>query len=254
MNQKKRPRKKGATAAVLCFVAAIAIVGTYTLKDYRKSQQEIARSQEEKSAKEETTQKHAKEQTQSANANDIVNESPAETNANEQDGTLEKEPQDTQESGKTESVATGNSASTKNVNFQSTDKLLWPISGNVCMSYSMDKTVYFQTLDQYKYNPAMIISGAEGDQVIASAPGIVKSIDESAQTGTTVNVDMGNGYELLYGQLENVAVKTGDYVQAKTVLGYVNKPTKYYSVEGTNVYFEMRKDGQPINPADFLVE
>ena len=64
------------------------------------------------------------------------------------------------------------------------------------MSYSMDKTVYFSTLDQYKYNPAMIISGAEGDQVISAAPGIVKSIDVTAQTGTTVNVDLGNGYEL----------------------------------------------------------
>ena len=66
------------------------------------------------------------------------------------------------------------------------------------MNYSMDKTVYFQTLDQYKYNPALIISGAEGDQVISSAPGIVKSIDVTAETGTTVNDDIGNGYELFY--------------------------------------------------------
>lgn len=252
MNQKKRPRKKGATAAVLCFVAAIAIVGTYTLKDYRKTQQEIARSQEELSAKEEE-QNQTKEQSQAANTNEIVNEAAYDTEEKEQENVSEGK-QDLQEGQTKESVTTGNSKTTKNVNFQSSDKLLWPISGSVCMSYSMDKTVYFQTLDQYKYNPAMIISGAEGDQVIASAPGIVKSIDESAQTGTTVNVDMGNGYELFYGQLDNVAVKTGDYVEAKTVLGYVKKPTKYYSVEGTNVYFEMRKDGQPIDPADFLVE
>ena len=31
-------------------------------------------------------------------------------------------------------------------------------------------------------------------------------------------------------------------------------PTIYYSVEGCNVYFEMRKDGQPVNPMDYLVE
>ena len=36
------------------------------------------------------------------------------------------------------------------------------------------------------------------------------------------------------------------------MIGYVSKPTKYYSVEGTNVYFEMRKDGQPINPLDYM--
>jgi len=49
-------------------------------------------------------------------------------------------------------------------------------------------------------------------------------------------------------------VKVGDYVEAKTVLGYVSQPTKYYSVEGCNVYFEMRKDGQPVNPVEYMEE
>ena len=108
--------------------------------------------------------------------------------------------------------------------------------------------------DRYKYNPAVIIEGAEGDQVLCGAPGIVKSIDVSAQTGTTVNVDIGNGYELLYGQLKEVPVKVGDYVEAKSVLGYVSQPTKYYSKEGCNVYFEMRKDGQPVNPVEYTAD
>ena len=116
----------------------------------------------------------------------------------------------------------------------------------------MDKSIYFSTLDQYKYNPALIISGTLNDNVIAAAPGIVKSIDSLRETGTTVTVDMGNGYECLYGQLKEVKVKVGDYVEAKDVIGYVNEPTKYYSVEGANLYFEMRKDGQPVNPMDFM--
>ena len=141
-----------------------------------------------------------------------------------------------------------------NINFTEDSYILWPVNGAVIMSYSMDKTVYFQTLDQYKYNPAVIIEGAEGDQVLCGAPGIVKSIDVSAQTGTTVNVDIGNGYELLYGQLKEVPVKVGDYVEAKSVLGYVSQPTKYYSKEGCNVYFEMRKDGQPVNPVEYTAD
>lgn len=67
-------------------------------------------------------------------------------------------------------------------------------------------------------------------------------------------MDMGNGYEAIYGQLKEVPVHVGDTVEAKTVLGYLSEPTKYYSVEGCNLYFEMRKDGQPINPNDFLGE
>ena len=114
--------------------------------------------------------------------------------------------------------------------------------------------IYFKTLDQYKYNPAMIIAGAQGDQVIAGVSGIIKSIDNSAQTGTTVNVDFGNGYEAFYGQLISLEVKTGDYVDATTTLGYINEPTKYYSSEGSNLYFEMRKDGQPVDPKLYLTE
>lgn len=132
---------------------------------------------------------------------------------------------------------------------------MWPIeNGEVILNYSMDKTVYFPTLDQYKYNPAMIIKGAAGTQVMSVARGVVKSIDVTSQTGTTVTVDMGNGYEAIYGQLKEVPVHVGDTVEAKTVLGYLSEPTKYYSVEGCNLYFEMRKDGQPINPNDFLGE
>ena len=37
---KKNGKKKAAAAAVICFVAAIAITGTYTFNDYKKSQSE----------------------------------------------------------------------------------------------------------------------------------------------------------------------------------------------------------------------
>ena len=38
------------------------------------------------------------------------------------------------------------------LDFTDSDTLVWPIVGNVLVNYSMDKTVYFATLQQYKYN------------------------------------------------------------------------------------------------------
>ena len=72
MNKRQRParKRKGATAAVVvCFVAAIAIVGTYTFRDYRKTQQEqqLAQAEETNETKEEKTE----EPTETAN-NDLV--------------------------------------------------------------------------------------------------------------------------------------------------------------------------------------
>lgn len=256
MNQRQKPsqKKKGATvAAVLCFVAAIAIVGTYTFNDYKKTQQkeQLARIEETNDTEEKEVEEPAEE------ANNLVisnqNESPAEDEQDQADNQAGGQTDGTVGTTGTSGVqdTAGNSAS---ISFSEDSKLLWPVNGTILMSYSMDKTVYFSTLDQYKYNPAVIISGAEGDQVICGTTGVVKSIDVTAETGTTVNVDIGNGYELFYGQLKEVPVKVGDYVEAKTVLGYVSQPTKYYSVEGCNVYFEMRKDGQPVNPVEYLEE
>ena len=44
------------------------------------------------------------------------------------------------------------------------------------------------------------------------------------------------------------------YLEAGNVIGYLEIPTKYYSLEGCNLYFEMLKDGQPVNPMDYLAE
>ena len=240
---------KGATvAAVLCFVAAIAIVGTYTFSDYKRIQRE---EQFAKAVEDDTKEEEKEEPAEEANNLVFKQEEPE----------VEEEPEELEMPDPTENtdsnLRTGvqsTAGSSTSINFSEDSKLLWPVNGSILMSYSMDKTVYFSTLDQYKYNPAVIISGAEGDQVLCGTTGIVKSIDITAETGTTVNVDIGNGYELFYGQLKEVPVNVGDYVEAKSVLGYVSQPTKYYSVEGCNVYFEMRKDGQPVNPVEYLEE
>lgn len=244
--QKQKRNRKATLAAVLCFVAAIAIVGTYTMRDYKtvKKEGELAKAQleEQKKALEEASQEA------SGNAQkDSASESGTDGAGNNgnQDG-------NSQTNGSQQAARTAGSASS--VNFTSDSKMIWPVSGTVLINYSMDKTVYFATLDQYKYNPALVISGAEGDQVLCGAPGIIKSIDVTAQTGTTVTVDLGNGYEVLYGQLKEVPVKVGDQVEAKSILGYIGQPTKYYSVEGCNVYMELRKDGTPVNPVDYMTK
>lgn len=252
MNDKQTPslKKRGATvAAVLCFVAVIAIVGTYTWSGYSK------KKQADKLAKTETEMTNDKEDSKETDGLVIDNrkttvdsgdETKTTTDATDGVNTSEDGTQ-TQQTQTTEGTAAS-------LNFTEDSTLLWPSngSGSVLMNYSMDKTVYFETLDQYKYNPAMIITESVGDEVICSAAGLIKNIDVTAQTGTTVNVDLGNGYELIYGQLTEVPVNVGDYVDAGSVIGYVSQPTKYYSKEGSNLYFEMRKDGLPVNPEDYM--
>lgn len=274
MNNKKRAPKKRWGAKIglaVCMAAAVVLTGVYTFNQYKSNvRKEMEKIEEESQAKiDEFKSADAGNLTEEyAPYNEWENESDTQEdtanspdtgmdmgtqNAADTDSMNGTETQNTEDGTSGETADTQETAGTGNqINFSENDTLIWPVSGAVLMNYSMDKTVYFSTLDQYKYNPALIIGGAVNDQVISAGKGLVKSIDRTPQLGTTVTVDMGNGYEAIYGQLQNVQVKTGDQVQAKTVLGYLAEPTRYYSVEGCNLYFELRKDGQPIDPTQFL--
>lgn len=139
-----------------------------------------------------------------------------------------------------------------NYNFPTQMELSWPLYGNLIMNYSMDKTIFFETLGQYRYNPALIIDAEVGSQVYASANGIVKEIYSSTELGNVVVMDIGDGYELTYGQLDNVVVNQGDIVSLGAPIGTVANPSVYYSSEGSNLYFKMTKDGEAVNPMDVL--
>jgi len=147
---------------------------------------------------------------------------------------------------------TTKSSSTKALNFQAESKMSWPIAGNVLINYSMDSTVYFATLNQYKYNAALIIQGDVNSKVASAADGIVEEIYTDEETGISLKVDLGNGYKAIYGQLKEITVKQGDTVSKGSIIGYVSEPTKYYSIEGSNLFFKVTKDDTPVNPLNFL--
>ena len=138
------------------------------------------------------------------------------------------------------------------VQFSEDTTLSWPAAGTILMDYSMDGTVYFKTLNEYKYNPALIIGSEVGNPVVASARGIVENIAVNEETGTTLTMNIGNDYELIYGELKEVAVSEGEVVEQGQLLGYVSEPTKYYCEEGSNLYFAMKKDGQIVDPCLYL--
>ena len=70
MNKRPKPsRKRGASVGIaICFAAAVAIVGTYTLKSYQESDRQEARTMDETDSDKNKT----KVQTKSANTDKLV--------------------------------------------------------------------------------------------------------------------------------------------------------------------------------------
>lgn len=136
----------------------------------------------------------------------------------------------------------------RKLGFSSDQGLIRPVAGEVLIPYSMDRTVYFTTLDHYKYNPATIYQVAEGTQVLACAEAQVAAIFNDSEIGQAVTLDLGNGYQVVYGQLQGINVAEGDYVAPGQIIGTVAAPTIYYSLEGSNLYFLLEQDGAALDP------
>ena len=180
-----------------------------------------------------------------------VSENSSGSESNENTETTNVESAVSDEIGETKDV----SASAVNlpvVNFSEDTLMEWPVNGNILLDYSMDQTTYFPTLDQYKLSPAISVGAVEGAPVVAAVNGTVYSVEQNAQTGTTLTMELGNGYQAVYGQLTDLTVSEGDTVKKGTTIGYIAQPTKYYSTEGTNLYFAMRKNCEPIDPIEYL--
>lgn len=126
--------------------------------------------------------------------------------------------------------------------------LLWPVKGEVILKYSMNNSVYFKTLAQYKCNPGIVISAKTGSQVKAAADCRVTRIEKSDELGTVVTTDIGDKYTVSYGQLDNISVTKGDELKEGDVIGTIAEPTKYYTEEGSNLYFQVKEADKTVDP------
>lgn len=150
----------------------------------------------------------------------------------------------------TASEAAASAAAT--ASYDGSAKISWPVQGNVVMEYSMDTTTYFKTLDQYKCSDGMMIASEPNSPVSCSYGGVVESVYSDDAYGTCVSVNMGNDYTAIYGQLKDVSVTEGQQVTAGQQLGLVASPTKYFSKEGSHLFFKITHDGLAMNPENYL--
>lgn len=257
-------RKQYMIAGVLVIVAVLGITGIYMVSSDQSAknevkQQEIAKSQQkakdvaQNDSTEETTEQTAKASAVIEPKDKKEDLTPAEEeDIKEKETAADVEKRDGTDAEEAKENTTSQTSAPVELHFSAETGLVWPASGSVIMDYSMEQTVYFATLDQYKYNPALIISGNVNDKVQAAATGKIVDISTNEETGCTVSMDIGDGYTAIYGQLKEVPYHVGAYVEAGNTIGYVSEPTKYYSVEGSNLYFELKKDDVPVDPVEFF--
>lgn len=94
-------------------------------------------------------------------------------------------------------------------------------------------------------DPIVVFSAAPDTRVIATASGIVASVEEDARYGHKVTVDHGNGYLSIYRTGSDVLVAEEDHVEAGTPL---------YTIQSQEqkLGYQISRDGALIDPLELL--
>src|SRR5665213_2732896 len=88
-----------------------------------------------------------------------------------------------------------------------------------------------------------------GDPVYASAPGKVIFTGVAGGYGNLIRIAHAHGYASYYGHLSKIYVKAGQKVRRGTLIGRVGATGR---VTGPHLHFEIRLNGKPLDPLQFI--
>jgi len=123
--------------------------------------------------------------------------------------------------------------------------LPWPVEGRVRTGFGRRKHPRFDT---YTIHNGIEIEAEPGAEVRAVHEGRVVFAERFRGYGLMVVVDHGAKHYSLYAQLAEVVVTPGQDVTTGTVLGTADPA----GPDGPGVYFEMRFQGRPEDPLEWL--
>lgn len=92
--------------------------------------------------------------------------------------------------------------------------------------------------------------GCAGTPVVAAAAGtVIQAGDKGNGYGNCVIIDHGNGIATLYAHNSSLAVSVGDTVEQGQTISYIGHTGYAY---GDHCHFEVRVDGQHVNPLNYV--
>ena len=123
--------------------------------------------------------------------------------------------------------------------------LPWPARGRVRVAFGRHKHPRFET---YTLHNGIEIEAPVDAPVTAVHDGTVAFADQFLGYGLMVIIDHGGKNHTLYAHLAEARVRPGQHVSAGDVVGTVGAS----GVDGPGLYFEMRSQGKPQDPQEWL--
>lgn len=122
-----------------------------------------------------------------------------------------------------------------------------PIKGNIIKGYSDTSLQYDKTYGDLRMHKGIDISCEENAQVVSASKGTVTDISETANYGTIVTIDHGNGLIVKYCGLGSVCITKGETVGAGVLIGTQKNPS-CECMDENHIHIECTIDGEDASP------
>lgn len=105
----------------------------------------------------------------------------------------------------------------------------------------------------YHPNTGIDVAAENGKtfEVVAALSGTVKDVKEDTLLGNVIEIEHDKGIVTQYQSISDINVKIGDEVKQGQTIAKAGKSLLNEDA-GIHVHFEIRKDGVPVNPEDYL--
>ena len=133
------------------------------------------------------------------------------------------------------------------------DYYIWPTAGPIENGYSMTALVFNRTMQDWRTHDGVDIAAELGAEVKAMTNGEVTRVYDDDLYGTTVVIRHRGGLESIYSNLAAVpTVAAGDQVVVGQVIGAVGDTALCETGEVCHLHFAMAKDGESVDPTEYL--
>jgi len=125
---------------------------------------------------------------------------------------------------------------------------IWPATGRITSDFGYRR---HPIVGENIFHEGLDIANQINTNIYATADGVVTSSGSRNFYGNVVFLKhMDNRTETVYGHMNKIAVKKGQFVKRGEVIGYMGSTGRS---TGSHVHYEVRVDGKCVNPSTYIL-